>query len=199
MTTKLLNALLGAALIVTACGTSDPTSTEATQPARSNGTTLAGYKTIDICEVTPAAGTQPAVWKYSGIISVWNEGAIDTVGFKIEDKIEYMVGTKWATAFPVPVTYTGEIPAGTTQETALTFPYTLSGQAIAGTIRNNALLTILNHSSSLNTPFGPNPKATFMGTVQPCKTAGCTFSRDTGEVSRTWCGLHHTCARTSSS
>ncbi len=35
-----------------------------------NGTTLAGYKTIDICTV------DDATWRYSGEIAVWNEGVL---------------------------------------------------------------------------------------------------------------------------
>jgi hypothetical protein len=127
----------------------------------SNGTTLAGYKTIDICEV------DAATWRYSGEIAVWNQGAIDTVGLTISDFIENKPGNKWQKAYDVPVTYSGEIPAGTTQETALTFPYSYEGAPLTGTIRNSAKITITNHSGALGKDFGPNPKATYTGTVPP--------------------------------
>jgi hypothetical protein len=141
-----------------------------------NGTTLAGYKTIDICSV------DDDTWRYSGEISVWNEGAIDTVGLNITDFIEYKTGTKWIKAYDMPVTpYPfGEIPAGTTLETATVFQYTYDGAPLAGTIRNNASLTILNHSNYIGKPFGPNPKATYTGSVPPppCeKPCGCVYTQ----------------------
>ena len=58
-------------------------------PKGVNGTTLAAYKTIDIC-LLPSGG-----WRISGEIAVWNEGAIDTENFTINDFIEYKVGPKW--------------------------------------------------------------------------------------------------------
>jgi len=49
-----------------------------------NGTTLAATKTIEkICEV------DENTWRYSGEISVWNEGAVITQGLKLFDCIEY--------------------------------------------------------------------------------------------------------------
>lgn len=140
-----------------------------------NGTTLAGYKTIDICTV------DDATWRYSGEIAVWNEGATDTVGLAISDLIEHKTGNKWVKAADVPVDYSGEIPAGTTQETALTFPYSIDLEPLAGTIRNNATITILNHSGHLNKPFGPNPKATYAGLMPPppcVADMGCTYTQD---------------------
>jgi hypothetical protein len=142
----------------------------------SNGTTLAGYKTIDICTVNDTT------WRYSGVIAVWNEGAIDTVGLNITDFIEYKTATKWVKAYDMVVTpYPfGEIPAGTTLETATVYNYSFDGAPLPGTIRNNASLTILNHSSSLGKPFGPNPKATYTGEVPPppCEQdLGCTYTQ----------------------
>jgi hypothetical protein len=139
-----------------------------------NGTTLAGYKTLDICSVSNT------LWRYSGVISVWNQGAIDTTGFAINDFIENKTGKNWLFAFYVPVAYSGQIPAGTTQQTALTFPYSVDSAPLAGTIRNTVNLTILNHSSYLGTPFGPSPKATFAGTILPCSSGGgggCVFTQ----------------------
>lgn len=142
--------------------------------AGKNGTTLAAYKTLDICRV------DHDTWRYSGVIAVWNEGAVDTQGFTINDFIEHKVGKKWVKAFDVFVNYQPrEIPAGTTQETALTFPYRYDGAPLSGAIRNNAKLTILNHSGRLGQPFGPNPKATYSGPMPPppCAPEGCVYTQ----------------------
>jgi hypothetical protein len=142
-----------------------------------NGTTLAGYKTLDICTVSDTT------WRYSGVIAVWNEGAIDTSGFTINDFIENKTGAKWVKAYDVFInSKPGEIPAGTNQETALTFLYTQDDAPLAGFIRNNASLTILNHSGNLGKPTGPNPKATYDGSIppRPCDEQtnfGCTYTQ----------------------
>ncbi len=141
------------------------------------GTTLAGYKTIDICD------NQDGTWRYFGEIAVWNEGAIDTSDFTINDFIEYKTGgPDWTKACDVYVNYMPqEIPAGTTQETALTFPYNIECDPLVGDIRNNASLTILNHSGHLGTPWGPNPKATYDGEMPPPPCVGliygCTYTQ----------------------
>jgi hypothetical protein len=149
-----------------------------------NGATLAGYKTLDICVQTPATDTARAVWKYSGVISVWNSGAVDTLDFQIADFIEWKLsGPKWTKAFDVtvPLGSVTVIPAGTLQETALTFPYSALGDPLVGDIRNNASLTIMNHSGSLGTRSGPNPKATYTGPMPPpaCDQGmgGCTYTQ----------------------
>jgi hypothetical protein len=143
-----------------------------------NGTTLAGYKTLDICTV------DENTWRYSGEIAVWNEGAIDTVGFTINDIIETknLQGPKWTPLVTVFEDYMPEeIPAGTTQETALTFPYSVNADPwTVSNIRNNASLTILNHSNYIGTPFGPNPKVTYDGSMPPpaCEQEmGCTYTQ----------------------
>jgi hypothetical protein len=141
-----------------------------------NGTTLAGYKTIDICSV------DDTTWRYSGEISVWNEGVIDTQGLNITDFIEYKTGNKWIKAHDMTITPNpfGEIPAGTTLETATVFQYTYDGDPLLGTIRNNASITILNHSGSIGKAFGPNPKATYTGSMPPppCeKPCGCVYTQ----------------------
>jgi len=51
-----------------------------------NGTTLAGYQTIDICRVDDNN------WRYSGDLAVWNSGAIDTQGLNITDFIKHETG-----------------------------------------------------------------------------------------------------------
>jgi hypothetical protein len=155
-----------------------------------NGTTLAGYKTIDICSLPDGN------WRYSGEIAVWNEGAIDTVGLNITDFIEYKTGPKWIKAYDMTVTpYPfGEIPAGTTMETATIFDYTYDGAPLPGTIRNNVSITILNHSNFIGKLFGPNPKATYYGPIPPppCEQdMGCTYtqgywSRTTGQNPPVW-------------
>ena len=161
-----------------------PSTSAAKPPKAQNGTTLAAYKTLDICEAVPAAadGTTPAIWRYSGVIAVWNEGAVDTIGLNITDFIEnkpYTSKNRWFKAYDVPVIYSGEIPAGTTQLTALTFTYSVDGPALPGYIRNNVKVTILNHSNYIGTPFGPNPKVTYTGPVPPlpCEAFGCTYTQ----------------------
>lgn len=145
-------------------------------PRGNNGTTLAGYKTLDICDLGNG------LWRYSGVIAVWNEGAIDTTGFTINDFIEFKTGKKWIRGPEVFTDFMpGEIPAGTTQTTALIFPYSVDAASLPGFVRNNASLTILNHSNYIGQPFGPNPKATYMGPVPPlpCTTEvnGCTYTQ----------------------
>jgi len=153
-------------------------------PKSRDGTTLAAYKTIDICDLGNG------MWRYSGEIAVWNEGDIWTSGFQIEDFIEYkpfnQQGPSWhilgyVTIITPPEGFTGEIPPGTTQQTALVFKYVYEGPAIKDAyIRNNVQLTILNHSGSLGTPKGPNPKATYMGPIPPppCEViSGCTYTK----------------------
>ena len=143
-----------------------------------NGTTLAASKTIEIC--SRADGQ----WEYSGEVSVWNSGVINTEGFKIVDTIQSKIsGPTWTTRFTsdtvAPVGTV--IPAGTTQLTALTFPYSFVGPALQGDIRNVAKVTITNHSGQLGKVFGPEPKATYLGPKPPapCETppTGCTNTR----------------------
>lgn len=172
-------AMAAALASLVACGGQAKSTSDASSAAANSGvnaTTLAGYKTIDIC--SNADGT----WTYSGVISVWNTGAIDTVGFTINDFIENKTGTTWIHEYDILTNYQpGEIPAGTTQTTALTFPYSYAGAPLDGAIRNNASLTIMNHSKYVGTAFGPNPKATYTGTIPPpacvTTTTGCTYTQ----------------------
>lgn len=147
-----------------------------------NGTTLAAYKTIDICVVNETT------WRYSGLIAVWNEGSVDTQNFVLSDYIQskgfsssgQFVDTYSVTSF-FPV-LTG-IPKGTTQTTALTTSYALEAAPLVDSyIRNSAQLTITNHSGSIGTPKGPNPKATYDGQLPPPACAqeiptGCTYTQ----------------------
>jgi hypothetical protein len=131
-----------------------------------SGATLQAYKTIDICDL--GDGT----WRYSGVVSVWNEGTtVATTGLKIVDCIQNKVsGPTWANAHCSILTDGGivSIPPGTTFGTAITFAYSFVAAPLPGTIRNDALVTITNHSGHIGVPFGPEPKATWVGDVAPC-------------------------------
>jgi hypothetical protein len=145
-----------------------------------NGTTLAAYKTIDICDELNANGK----WTVFGEIAVWNEGAVDTVGLAITDTVYIKVGSKFVVLCSAtildPIT---EIPAGTTLATATIFKYACeitAGSVLAtDTVKNTANITILNHSGSLGTPKGPSPSATWTG-VFFCPDdggSGCTYTQ----------------------
>jgi hypothetical protein len=166
-------------------------------PKGVNGTTLTAYKTLDICEVAPASGDTPAIWRYFGEIAVWNTGAIDTVGLAIDDWIQTKVaGGQYYNILQVPqgqisiksnpynVTLAsplGEIQAGTTQTTATVFSYWVEGPALDPLyIKNVANITILNHSNYIGTPYGPSPKVSWTGGYPPpCPQppAGCTYTQ----------------------
>jgi hypothetical protein len=140
--------------------------------AGANGTTLAASKTVDICR------KDDGNWKYSGEISVWNQGAVATQGLNISDCIENKIGSqpfvhRYCQSI-VPSQTPSEIPPGTTQLTAIVYSYSFDAAPLTGTIRNNALLTIMNHSGSLGKPKGPNPKATYTGPIPPplCAVVG---------------------------
>lgn len=137
-----------------------------------NGTTLAAYKTLDICEVNSTT------WRYSGLIALWNQGAVATTGLAITDQVQYKVGTTWSLGFYVPITIYGEIPAGTTLDTATVFPYSVDRGPLPGTVRNVASITITNHSGS-TVPKGPETKFTYTGTVTPCTQTGggCAYTQ----------------------
>lgn len=142
------------------------------QAQAKNGTTLAAYKTLDICSV------DSNYWRYSGLIAVWNQGAVDTIGLAISDKVQYKVGTDWTTGFSVIIPVTEEIKAGTTSDTATIFPYSVVQGALPGTVRNVASVTINNHSGS-TVPKGPETKYTFTGLVTPCiqTGGGCAYTQ----------------------
>jgi hypothetical protein len=140
--------------------------------AQRNGTTLAAYKTLDICSVNATT------WRYFGAVSLYNEGAVATEGLVITDTLQSKVDTDWVTG-PTVFSISGTvIPPGTTATTAVVFPYLIEGAPLAGMIRNVATVTITNHSGSIGTPKGPEPKATFTGTVSPCpEPGGCTHTQ----------------------
>lgn len=137
-----------------------------------NGTTLAAYKTLDICEV------DPSTWRYSGYIAVWNEGVVATTGLAISDTIQKKAGTIWQSGYNVPIAIYSEIPAGTTLDTATIFPYSIDRGPLYGTVRNLASVTITNHSGS-TAPKGPETKFTFTGTIEPCAQTGggCSYTQ----------------------
>ena len=105
----------------------------------------------------------------------------NTEGLVITDFIENKTGKQFVKAFDVPIKVVDEIIAGTSLDKATIFSYSVDAAPLSGTIRNNASLTITNHSGSLGTPFGPNPKATYTGTIPPpaCTPApaGCTLTQ----------------------
>lgn len=155
------------------------------QPNTQSGTTLAAYKTLDICVRTDGK------WKYFGEIAVWNSGSVDTEGLNIFDHVQNKIsGSDWSenpsiSQILVP-TGTIKIPAGTTQAAALTFPYNMLGDPLTGDIRNVVDVTILNHSGHITypaTPWGPQPKATYTGLIPPppCNDeigpGGCAYTR----------------------
>lgn len=172
---QLIPALAGTAVVAVMATAILNTPADAAGPKK-NGTTLAASKTIDICEV------DAYTWRYSGEISVWNDGVLDTQGLSIEDCIQFkpeggqFVNTYCASGFDPAVQ---EIPAGTTQPNATTFAYSIDADPLLdGDIRNAASVTILNHSGSLGTAKGPQPKATWAGEVQPCNTdSGCALTQ----------------------
>lgn len=138
-----------------------------------NGTTLAASKSLEIC-VQPDSN-----WRFYGEISVWNEGAIATENLVITDWIQTKSDSgQFQNAIQATVTpNTGIIQPGTTELNATIFPYSVVSTPLPeGTdIRNSATVTITNHSGQLGTAFGPNPKATYSGTIPPpaCPPAEC--------------------------
>jgi hypothetical protein len=134
------------------------------------GTTLQASKTIDICAL------DQNTWRYSGVVSVWNEGNLDTQGLTIHDCIQNKVsGPTWASPYCQYVTSGGTvvIPALTFEVDAIPFPYSFTAAPLPGSIRNDASVTITNHSAHIGKPFGPEPKATWFDDVAPCATCGC--------------------------
>ncbi len=145
------------------------------QAGGKSGTTLAASKTLDICAV------DVFTWRYSGVISVWNEGAVDTQGLGIHDDLQNkpLGATQWGNFYPFDVPNPGVIPKYTPTELATTYPYSYDLPSEDGDIRNVASITILNHSGSIGTAKGPQPKATWLGGTPPaCAPAlGCTLTR----------------------
>jgi hypothetical protein len=148
----------------------------------SSGATLQASKTIDICIVTTA--TAPT-WRYSGEVSVWNDGANPTQGLQIYDCVQNKIsGPTFTNSYCGYLTRYGAviIPGFTAETGATVFPYWSEGAPLSGTIRNDALVQITNHSGRPpGVLFGPEPKATYTGTNPPpaCKSAQtqCTYSQ----------------------
>jgi hypothetical protein len=148
-----------------------------------SGTTLAAVKTIDICDPGDSVN-----WRYSGEIALWNEGAIDTLGLAIQDCIQNKTGSgQFVDTYCAAISVSQQIPAGTTEGTAFSFPYSFLAPPLSGDIRNIARVTITNHSGSLGTPKGPEPKATWLGEVEPCPvTCTCTLSQGYWKTHSDW-------------
>jgi hypothetical protein len=150
--------------------------------AGKSGATLSASKTVDICVQTDSQ------WRYSGDVSVWNDGANATLGLAINDCVENknLSGPGWTNIVCTPNLNTGaaEIAGLTDEVHATVFHFTAVGAPGTNTIRNNAKVTILNHSGQpANVPYGPNPKATYTGSVPPpaCPVdvveVQCTYSQ----------------------
>lgn len=150
-----------------------------------NATTLAAVKTIEICDTGTYDEGGNLLWRYSGDIAVWNEGVVDTQNLRIVDCIQNKTGAgqftdKYCVDIVGGTAPAAVIPKGTSMLTATTFKYSIVRPALAGDIRNIAKITITNHSGSIGTPKGPEPKATWTkGAPQPCATecVGCTYSQ----------------------
>lgn len=139
-----------------------------------NGTTLAASKTVDICKV------DDTTWRYSGEVSVWNEGAIDGTNLTILDCIQNKQGKgQFLDQFCSTLISNGTIAAGTTRLTATTYPYSFDSGPLSGDIRNAATVTITNHSGCGTSACGPTPKATYTGTIPPpdCGACGCAYTQ----------------------
>lgn len=148
----------------------------------SSGATLQASKTIDICLQDPRP---PAVWRYSGEVSVWNDGATATQGLQIYDCVQNKVkGPAFTNVYCGFLTQGGAvtIPGFSSESDATVFTYSFTATSLAGTIRNDALVQITNHSGRPpGQLYGPEPKATYTGTIPPtvCRTAigPCSFSQ----------------------
>jgi hypothetical protein len=148
------------------------------QAAAAAGATLQAAKTIDICVQSDGQ------WRYSGEVSVWNDGATATQGLQIYDCIQNKVsGPTFASPYCGYLTQGGAvtIPGFTAETAATVFPYSFANAPLAGTPRNDALVQITNHSGRPpGTLFGPEPKATYSGTNPPpaCSVESqCTYSQ----------------------
>jgi hypothetical protein len=183
-------------------------STPAFAGPRANGTTLAASKDLNICRVndngTPDDPSNDT-WRYYGNISVWQEGAVPTVGLAINDCIQFKAFDSSgqfqnSACAVVDVSADPFIPAYTPLESAYTYPYEIEGPALNGYIRNSATVTITNHSGHLGVPWGPNPKFTYVGPlgldVPACDLGlpgGCAYSwgywknhRPGGNIEQSW-------------
>jgi hypothetical protein len=111
-----------AALFLTALCNGAP----AAFPAGQGGTTFAATK-IRYLRSKPGGN-----WLYSGDISTWNSGVIDSEDFKIFDHIQSKIsGPIWTEGAFQTLGVGDVIPAGTTQATATVYPYSfLSGPLI---------------------------------------------------------------------
>lgn len=180
-TLKYLGLALGALALVAVAGS--PAYAQKKTEGKS-GTTLAASKTLDICTVSDPNDTPDNplddIWRYSGEVSVWNEGAVDTMGLIVNDWIQNKTVGQFKDQYQALYQVGPEIQAGTTLETATVFPYSIDAAALAGDIRNRVKVTITNHSGSLGTPTGPEPKATYSGDFPPpacANDSGCTYTQ----------------------
>lgn len=191
---KMWSVLLATTILATPvyAGNGNGSTNGSTTSNGSNGTTLAASKSLEICK------KQDGTWHYSGVVSVWNQGAVDTQGFSLSDCIEFKYNTdkkEPQCRYSVPTTnislvdpndpnwVNGNIKAGTTATAAVALKYYVDAAPLPldrTTIRNSAKVTITNHSGSLGKAFGPNPKYTFNNStdIKDCSpVGGCTYSQ----------------------
>jgi hypothetical protein len=160
---------LAASILTLACMALIATPSFAVSP--SSGATLQADKTIEICD--NGNGT----WHYSGAISVWNTGSADAVACQINDKIESknVSGPNWTSVCQALSNAScGDlgaiVPGGTLEDSAFVTTYSCDAAPQTTSVRNNANITIANHSGGRAN--GPNPKATYFGTVPPPACGG---------------------------
>jgi hypothetical protein len=147
--------------------------------APSPGATLQADKTIEICD------NGDGTWNYSGAVSVWNTGATAATACQVTDVIETknVSGPNWTTACTALLNascgnLSAIVPGGTLEGSAFVTTYSCDAPAATTTVRNNANVTIANHSGGRAN--GPNPKATYFGSVPPpaCDGGcGCAYTQ----------------------
>jgi hypothetical protein len=173
-TSMMWHATLGAA-VLTLTGMVATPAAQKKAGGGANGTTLAAQKTIEICSI------DESTWRVSGVVNVWNAGAIAAADLVVTDTLEVKVGSDdWKTvADDRNIALVSSFPV--TAEPGVSFPYSFTTPPLVGTIRNSATATITNHSGSIGVRKGPNPKVTYYGDVPPaaCASAdlGCSFSQ----------------------
>ncbi len=136
--------------------------------------------TIDICSgntvpvhytitLTKTQVAEVDVYGVRGTITVLNDGDEPTENLTIVDTIEYKLsgGPTW---YPIDsYTFNPDVlNPGETGEYPYEFVFTPVPDAVE--YRNSANITITNHSGSIGTPTGPNPKASFSLPPEPTIT-----------------------------
>lgn len=113
----------------------------------------------------------------SGEVCVTNGGSVATQNLTIYDHIQYKVGSGQFTDLSggSQTITPGELAPGETE----CYPYKINFTPVAGAnYRNVASITITNHSGSLGTPFGPEPKADFSLPATPDEVVNGSINVD---------------------